>query len=246
MVLPLYDTDPLDENPYAFVTWSLILINIAVFLTQLGVSTDTELAMTRDLAVIPAAITGKVTLGGNLPPIFSVFTYMFLHGGWSHIIGNMLFLWVLGDNIEDAMGHLRYFFFYLLCGAAGGIAFLLSGPDAIVPLVGASGAVAGVVAAYLMLRPCAKITFLAFGFVPLRLGSAWVLGAWVLIQIWNVINVHGGETAWWAHIGGLAVGAVLTVVLRRPDVTLFECLRPGDVMAVKEVLSETNPRWRSR
>src|SRR5947199_1087807 len=242
MVLPLYDTDPLDQNPYAFVTWTLIAINIAVFLTQLGVSPDTELAMTRDLALIPAAITGKVTLGGDLPPILSVFTYMFLHGGWSHIIGNMLFLWVLGDNIEDAMGHLRYFFFYLLCGAAGGIAFLLSGPDAVVPLVGASGAVAGVVAAYLMLRPCAKITFLAFGFVPLRLGSAWVLGAWVLIQIWNVINVHGGETAWWAHIGGLALGAVLVVVLRRPDVTLFECLRPGDVMAVKQALSETNPR----
>jgi membrane associated rhomboid family serine protease len=246
MVIPIYDNDPLEQSHRAYVNWTLIIINVAVFLVQINASDDTSLAMTRDLALIPAAIIGKVTLGGNLPPILSVFTYMFLHGGWSHIIGNMLFLWVLGDNIEDAMGHLRYFFFYLLCGAAGGIAFLLSGPDAVVPLVGASGAVAGVVAAYLMLRPCAKITFLAFGFVPLRLGSAWVLGAWVLIQIWNVINVHGGETAWWAHIGGLAVGAVLTIVLRRPDVTLFECLRPGDVMAVKEVLSERNPRWGSR
>jgi membrane associated rhomboid family serine protease len=246
MVIPIYDNDPLDRNRRGYVNWTLIIINIAVFLVQINASDDTSLAMTRDLALIPAAITGKVTLGGDLPPILSVFTYMFLHGGWSHIIGNMLFLWVLGDNIEDAMGPLRYFFFYMLCGAAGGIAFLLSGPDTVVPLVGASGAVAGVVAAYLMLRPCATITFLAFGFVPLRLGSAWVLGAWVLIQIWNVINVHSGETAWWAHIGGLAVGAVLTIVLRRPDVTLFECLRPGDVMAVKQVLSETNPRWRSR
>jgi membrane associated rhomboid family serine protease len=242
MVIPIYDNDPLERTHRAFVNWTLIIINIAVFLVQIKASDDTSLAMTRDLALIPAAITGKVTLGGNLPPILSVFTYMFLHGGWSHIIGNMLFLWVLGDNIEDAMGHLRYFFFYMLCGAAGGIAFLLSGPDTVVPLVGASGAVAGVVAAYLMLRPCAKITFLAFGFVPLRLGSAWVLGAWVLMQIWNVINAHGGETAWWAHIGGLAVGAILTVVLRRPDVTLFECLRPGDVMAVKQVLSETRRR----
>ena len=246
MVIPIYDSDPLDQGRRAYVNWMLIVINIAVFLVQINASDDTALAMTRDLALIPAAVTGKVTLGGDLPPILSVFTYMFLHGGWSHIIGNMLFLWVLGDNIEDAMGPLRYFFFYLLCGAAGGIAFLLSGPDTVVPLVGASGAVAGVVAAYLMLRPCAKITFLAFGFVPLRLGSAWVLGAWVLIQIWNVINVHGGETAWWAHIGGLAAGAILTVVLRRPDVTLFECLRPGDVMAVKQVLSETHQRWGSR
>src|SRR3954449_3780223 len=222
MVLPLYDTDPLDQNPWAVVTWSLIVTNILVFVIQINASEDTALAMARDYALIPAAVTGKVTLGGKLPPILSVFTYMFLHGGWSHIIGNLLFLCVLGDNIEDALGPLRYFFFYILCGAAGGIAFLLSAPDGLVPLVGASGAVAGVVAAYLMLRPCAKITFLAFGFVPLRLGSAWVLGAWGLMQIWNVVNVHGGETAWWAHIGGLALGAVLVVVLRRPDVTLFE------------------------
>src|ERR1700730_12720642 len=135
MVIPIYDNDPLEKTHRAFVNWALIIINVAVFLVQINASDDTSLAMTRDLALIPAAITGKVTLGGTLPPILSVFTYMFLHGGWSHIIGNMLFLWVLGDNIEDAMGHLRYFFFYMLCGAAGGIAFLLSGPDAVVPLV---------------------------------------------------------------------------------------------------------------
>jgi rhomboid family protein len=246
VVIPIYDSDPLDRNPYAVVNWTLIVINVVVFLIQINVSDDTSLAMTRDLALIPAAITGKVTLGGNLPPILSVFTYMFLHGGWAHIIGNMLFLWVLGDNIEDAMGSVRYFFFYMLCGAAGGVAFLLSGPNGLVPLVGASGAVAGVVAAYLMLRPCAKITVLAFGFLPLRLGSAWVLGAWVLMQIWNVINVHGGETAWWAHIGGLALGALLTPLLRRPDVLLFECMRPGDVLAVKDVPLDPNRRWGSR
>jgi membrane associated rhomboid family serine protease len=246
MVIPIYDNDPLEKSHQAFVNWTLIALNVAAFLVQINVTEDATLVITRDYALIPAAIIGKVTLGGSLPPILSVFTYMFLHGGWMHLIGNMLFLWVLGDNIEDAMGHLRYFFFYMLCGAAGGIAFLLSGPDAVVPLIGASGAVAGVVAAYLMLRPCAKITFLAFGFLPLRLGSAWVLGFWVLVQIWNVITVHGGNTAWWAHIGGLAAGAVLVVILRRPDVTLFECLRPGDVMAVKEVLSQTNGTWRSR
>ncbi len=132
--------------------------------------------MVRDFALIPAAVTGKLTLGGDFPPIWSAFTYMFLHGGWSHIIGNMLFLWVYGDNIEDAFGSVRFFFFYMICGAAGGIAHLLSTPDSVIPLVGASGAVSGVVAAYLMLRPCAKITVLLFGFIPLGLGSAWVLG----------------------------------------------------------------------
>src|SRR5258708_38773795 len=127
MVVPISDKGPLEQGHWAYVNWALIIINLAVFLVQINAADDPPLAMTRDLALIPAAITGKVTPGGNLPPILSVFTYMFLHGGWSHIIGNMLFLWVLGDNIEDAMGHLRYFFFYLLCGAAGAIAFLLSG-----------------------------------------------------------------------------------------------------------------------
>jgi membrane associated rhomboid family serine protease len=246
MVLPLYDTDPLDRNPYAIVTWTLIAINIAVFLTQLGVLENTELAMTRDLALIPAAINGKLTLGGSLPPIFSVFTYMFLHGGWSHIIGNMLFLWVLGDNIEDAMGSVRFFFFYMLCGAAGGLAHLFMYPDSVVPLVGASGAVAGVVAAYLMLRPCAKILVLIFGLVPLRLGSAWVLGFWALAQIWNVLSPATGDTAWWAHIGGLAAGAVLTVWLRRPELPLFECMRPGDALHVRASVPAEKQRWGSR
>ena len=128
MVIPIYDNDPLDRNPYAFVTWTLIAINIVVFLIQLGASEDTEIVMLRDFALIPAAVIGKMELGGKLPPIVSAFTYMFLHGGWSHIIGNMLFLWVLGDNIEDAFGSVRFFFFYMLCGAAGGIAHLVSLP----------------------------------------------------------------------------------------------------------------------
>lgn len=246
MVLPLYDTDPLDRNPYAFVTWTLIAINVAVFLVQLGASENAELAMMRDYALIPAAITGKVTLGGSLPPILSVFTYMFFHGGWSHIIGNMLFLWVFGDNIEDAMGSVRFFFFYMLCGAAGGIAHLLVYPDSVVPLIGASGAVAGVVAAYLMLRPCAKIVVLMFGLVPLRLGSAWVLGFWALAQIWNVLSAAKGDTAWWAHIGGLLVGAVLVVLLRRPELRLFDCMRPGDVLHVQAAVPAEKRRWGSR
>ena len=246
MVIPLHDTDPLDKNPWAVVTWSLIVINVVVFFIELNVSESTDLKILRDYALIPAAISGKLTLGGDLPPIFSAFTYMFLHGGWSHIIGNMLFLWVLGDNIEDAFGSVRFFFFYMLCGAAGGLAHFAMYPDSAVPLVGASGAVAGVVAAYLMLRPCAKIFVLAFGLVPVWLGSAWVLGFWALAQIWNVMSAQGGDTAWWAHIGGLLAGAGLTLLFRRPDVGLFECMRPGDVIAARQVLSETSRRWGSR
>ena len=200
----------------------------------------------RDYALIPAAITGKLTLGGDLPPIVAVFTYMFLHGGWMHIIGNMLFLWVLGDNIEDAFGSVRFFFFFMLCGAAGGLAHLFMYPDSDVPLVGASGAVAGVVAAYLMLRPCAKITILLFGFIPIAIGSAWVLGFWSVVQVLNVFTAAGGDTAWWAHVGGLAAGAGLTLLFRRPDTVLFECMRPGDVIAARQLLSAENRRWGSR
>ena len=196
MVIPIYDNDPLDRNPYAFVTWTFIAINVVVFFIQLGASDDTQIAILRDYALIPAAVTGKLELGNSWPPIFGVFTYMFLHAGWLHIIGNMLFLWVLGDNIEDAFGSVRFFFFYMLCGAAGGLLHFAMNPDSVSPLVGASGAVAGVVGAYLMLRPCAKITILLFGFIPIAIGSAWVLGFWALMQIWNVLNAAGGDTAW--------------------------------------------------
>ena len=222
MVIPIYDSDPLDRNPYAVVNWSLIVVNILVFVVQITASDETTLAMTRDYALIPAAVTGKVTLGGDLPPILSVFTYMFLHGGWSHIIGNMLFLWVLGDNIEDAMGSVRYFFFYMLCGAAGGIAFLLSTPNSVVPLVGASGAVAGVVAAYLMLHPRVRIWVLAFRFIPLRIQAAWVLGLWVVTQFVMVVLAPADGVAWWAHVGGMVAGAVLILFMRRPGVPLFD------------------------
>ena len=246
MVIPIYDNDPLDRNPWAVVTWTLIVINIVMFLVQLGASEETNIILVRDYALIPAAIMGKLTLGGDLPPIVAVFTYMFLHGGWMHIIGNLLFLWVLGDNIEDAFGSVRFFFFFMLCGAAGGLAHLFMYPDSDVPLVGASGAVAGLVAAYLMLRPCAKITILLFGFIPIAIGSAWVLGFWSVVQFLNVFTAAGGDTAWWAHVGGLLAGAGLTLLFRRPDTVLFECMRPGDVIAARQVLSEENRRWGSR
>jgi membrane associated rhomboid family serine protease len=234
MVIPIYDNDPLEQSHRAYVNWTLIIINVAVFVVQINASDDTSLAMTRDLALIPAAITGKVTLGGNLPPILSVFTYMFLHGGWSHIIGNMLFLWVLGDNIEDAIGRSRYLVFYLLCGMAGGAAHVLAAPQSNVPLVGASGAIAGVIAAYMMLRPCAKITVLIFGFIPFRLASYWVLGFWALSQVWHVFSLEKSDTAWWAHVGGLAAGALLITIIRPAGVLLFECMRPEDAVAVAE------------
>src|SRR5690606_1926860 len=132
------------------------------------------------------------------------------------------FLWVFGDNVEDAVGHWRFLLFYLLCAVGAGLAHALMVPDSPSPLVGASGAVAGIVAAYLILHPRVKIWVLAFGRLPLRLSALWVLGFWVLVQVWSVVMMGDGNVAWWAHIGGLASGALLILVLRRPGVHLFD------------------------
>jgi membrane associated rhomboid family serine protease len=142
-----------------------------------------------------------------------------------HIGGNMLFLWVFGDNVEDAVGHGRFLAFYLLCGLAGGVAYLVSDPHSTVPLIGASGAIAGVVAAYLMMRPCAKVEVLVF-WIPMALAAYWVLGFWVAMQLWHIVQHAQDGTAWWAHIGGLLAGGTLILFLRQPGVRLFECVRP--------------------
>lgn len=230
MVIPLYDSDPLEKSRRAYVNWALIAACAVIYLIQQGGSDNTETIILRNFALFPVALTGEAITGGVLPPTLSVLTYMFLHGGWLHLLFNMLFLFTFGDNIEDALGHGRYLVFYLSCGIGAGFVHAITSPESNIPLVGASGAIAGVVAAYLMLRPCAKVTVLAFGAIPLRLGSAWVLGFWILVQIWHVLINEKGDTAWWAHIGGLAAGALLITVMRPPGVPLFECMRPGDAV----------------
>lgn len=230
MVIPIYDSDPLEESHRAYVNWTLIAINLAVFLVQSAAADHTSAMILANFALFPVAVTGDAITGGVVPPSLSIVTYMFLHGGWMHVLLNMLFLWVFGDNIEDALGHGRYLAFYLLCGMAGGAAHVLAAPHSEIPLVGASGAIAGVIAAYLMIRPCAKIVVLAFGVVPIRLASYWVLGFWILTQVWHVFTQQQGDTAWWAHVGGLVAGAALVTIMRRPGVQLFECMRPEDVV----------------
>jgi len=212
------------------VNWALIGINVVVFLLQQGASDDSDAMIVRNFALYPVSLIGDTAAGGALPAWTSLVTYMFLHAGWEHIFFNMLFLFTFGDNIEDSLGHGRYLVFYLLCGIGAGLAHAFMAQDSNVPLVGASGAIAGVVAAYMMLRPCAKIVALVFGIIPLRLGSVWVLGFWALIQVYHVLSDPTGDTAWWAHIGGLASGAILVTIMRPSGVVLFECMRPGDVL----------------
>src|SRR5262249_54518115 len=129
---------------------------------------------------------------------------------------------VFGDNVEDALGHLNFLVFYLACGVIAGLTHSLMMPSSGLPLIGASGAVAGVIAAYLILHPRVRVWVLAFRFIPLRISAALVLGAWIATQVVMVMLPDTGPVAWWAHIGGLVAGAVLVLFMRRPGVALFD------------------------
>jgi membrane associated rhomboid family serine protease len=182
------------------------------------------------------AVTPRELLGGTAllaPSSFSedgyaigeeatLLTYMFFHADVFHLVGNMLFLWVFGDNVEDAMGHLRFLVFYLACGVFAALFHAWMLPDSDLPLIGASGAVAGVIAAYLMLHPRVGVWVLAFKVIPLRITAGLALGVWIALQVVMVAMPDMGPVAWWAHIGGLIAGAVLIFFMRRPGVPLFD------------------------
>ncbi|MFK8253918.1 rhomboid family intramembrane serine protease [Ancylobacter terrae] len=232
MVLPLSDDNPLEGITHAYVTWALIALNVGVFiLLQRGYAGEIDIASAFSYGTIPAVVSHAAVLPDEyalLPPQLTLVSYMFLHGGWMHLIGNMAFLWVFGDNVEDALGHARYFIFYVLCGIAGGIAHTLAAPGSEIPLVGASGAISGIVAAYLMLHPRVRLWVLLFMGIPLRIPAILPLGAWIGFQVWSMLTVTEDGNAWWAHLGGLAAGAVLIVFMRRPGVPLWVLTPNGD------------------
>jgi membrane associated rhomboid family serine protease len=172
----------------------------------------------------PAILRGDVANPHAFPILLTPVTDMFVHLGWDHLLGNMLFLMIFGDNVEDALGHLRYLAFYVACSFASDLAYFLSSTHSTVPAVGASGAISGVVAAYLMIRPCAKVEVL-FVVFPVALSAYWVIGLFALSQLWNVLAHTQNGVAYWAHIGGMLAGAALLPLLRHPDVILFECVR---------------------
>lgn len=231
MMLPFNDDNPLERIERPYVTWALILANILVFLlVQHGWRDEIDVFSAYGYGTIPAVITHAAVLPAEysiLPAELTLVTYMFLHGGWMHLIGNMAFLWVFGDNVEDALGHLRFLAFYLLCGIAGALVHSLAMPDSPTPLVGASAGVSGLVGAYLMLHPNVRIWVLVLMRLPLRIPAIWPLGAWIAFQFWNLFTAADEETAWWAHMGGLATGAVLVVFMRRPGVPLWVMTRDG-------------------
>jgi membrane associated rhomboid family serine protease len=236
--IPLSDDNPLKVIPFQIVTVGLIIINIAVFvLTSVGPDSDAVIGF----AVVPNELflagTSLVPVGPNagmalVPEPYTLATYMFFHADIFHLAGNMIFLWVFGDNVEDAVGHVKFLLFYLACGIAAALthAVLVAGTEnADVPLIGASGAVAGVISAYLMLHPRVRVWVLAFKVIPLQISAALALGAWIVIQVVMVLMPEIGPVAWWAHIGGLIAGAVLIIFMRRPGVELFDRQLPRRV-----------------
>ncbi len=227
MFIPLHDTNNLKHIRLQWVTLTLIGLNVLIWLiTEMaGLQSEFVTAAVLGLGFIPSVVNDIAELPPSLvlvPENATYITYSFLHGGLLHLGSNMLFLWVFGDNVEDAMGHIRFLVFYFACAAAGAFAHALLLPASESPLIGASGAVAGVVAAYLMLHPKVRVWVLVLGRIPLPLPAFIPLLFWVLFQFFMVVTDVGGEVSWAAHVGGIVAGAVLVLVFRRSGVPLFD------------------------
>jgi membrane associated rhomboid family serine protease len=218
MFVPLHDDTPLRMIRFQWMTGAIVLANTAIFLTTGAFTSETTLAaVASGYGVIPGELTNALLGAYNpIPEPFTLLTYMFLHAGWMHLISNMLFLWVFADNIEDAFGHAGFLMLYLLCGVAGALVHTFVVPDSGAPLIGASGAVSGILAAYMLLFPRARVWILFLMRIPLRISAIYVLGGWFLLQVASafIVTPETLEVAWWAHIGGFVTGLLLTALLR--------------------------------
>ena len=226
-MIPLQDDTPSSLKPY--VTLFLIAACSAVYLWQWSMDLGAARRVVFALGAIPAVLLTDARLPLDLewiPRYATPVTSMFLHGSWMHLLGNMLFLWIYGDNVEDALGHARYLLFYFLCGIVAIFAQALSNPHSAYPIIGASGAISGVLGAYLLLFPRAKVltlVLLPFFFTTVRVPAMLLLLLWFAAQLLSDIVVSDGGTAvaFRAHIGGFLTGMLLVSVLKRRDVRLL-------------------------
>src|SRR5882762_6040919 len=209
-MIPLRDIIPSRTTPV--VTISLIAVNVLVFLYELALGRGVD-AFTLYWGLVPAAFSWVTVL-----------TSMFLHGGIMHVAGNMLYLWIFGDNVEDRMGHGRFLVFYLLCGIAAALAQTIAAPDSVVPMVGASGAIAGVMGAYFVLYPKSRIVTLVplfFFFQIIEVPAIFFLGIWFAMQflsgVGSIVSAAQGGVAFWAHVAGFLAGLSGVIVFRRPE-----------------------------
>jgi membrane associated rhomboid family serine protease len=217
MFIPLKDNNP--SRSYPVVNITLILANVVVFLYQFALPPYDQRLFVLSNSMVPARI--GAFLGGHVgfeAAFLPFLTSMFLHSGLLHIAGNMLFLWIFGDNVEDFFGHLTYLFFYMACGIGAGILHVFFNLGSTIPALGASGAISGVMGAYMLLYPRERITTLVFIFV-VPIPAVIILGTWFLFQFLAGINALGGiatgGVAVWAHVGGFLLGVLLTLLARR-------------------------------
>ncbi len=226
MLLPIRDDNPHTTKP--FVNYALIASCIAVFLWQNGLDEGASEFAAYAYGLVPGRISGQVKFPNiEVPAIFTLVTHMFMHGGWMHLIGNMWFLWIFGDNVEASLGHKRYLIFYLACGLAAAEGQFSLNPASDIPMIGASGAISGVLGAYLILHPRSNIKvfvllIIFFTFVNM---PAWiVLGFYFLMQLWSEAGTTPDEpgVAFMAHIAGFVAGAAMVFFFRKPQVSVFQ------------------------
>ncbi|MBW6423825.1 rhomboid family intramembrane serine protease [Rhizobium sp. XQZ8] len=225
MFIPLHDAVELKYIRIQFVTIGLIAVNIIIWLLSTMASPATVEHASLGLGFIPAVIFDHAVLDPSLivvPEDATFITYAFLHLDFWHLASNMLFLWVFGDNVEDALGHMRFFIFYLLCAAAGAALHGFVGPESQGPLIGASGAISGVVAAYFLLHPRVQVWVLVLLRIPLPLPAFIPLALWIVQQFVMLWFDLDGMVSWGAHVGGIVAGALLVLVMRRKGVPLFD------------------------
>lgn len=227
-----------DENPsstFPIVTIGIIVVCAVAWIFIQGMGETRALAGSFcHFALIPGKVFGLLPAGFHIPMsetltcvvqgqggVYTIITHMFLHGGWFHLIGNLWFLWVFGDNVEDAMGHIPFLLFYVLCGIAAAAAQIITNPASAIPMVGASGAIGGVMGGYARLYPQAKVhtlIFLGFIITTASIPAIYMLGYWFVIQLIGglpALQSSGGGVAFWAHIGGFLAGLALVGVFRR-------------------------------
>ena len=222
-MIPIRDFNPTTRRPY--VTVAIIVVCVLTFLWQASLGLRAGQEATMRFGFIPALFFGHAAWPAGvdvIPSWATLFTSMFMHGGFMHLAGNMLYLWIFGNNIEDVTGHVRYALFYLLCGLSAAMAQAVPDPHSTIPMIGASGAISGVLGAYLLLFPKARVmVIIPFGFLFVHtLPAGWLLGFWIVFQLGSGFasaSADGGGVAWWAHVGGFVAGMALIHLFREKN-----------------------------
>jgi membrane associated rhomboid family serine protease len=225
-VIPLHDDNPTERVP--FVTVAFIIMCVSVYVYQQSLPDRLEQLFVFQYGAIPSVVFGQASLpeevAVTVPAGITLMTSMFLHGSWMHLLGNMLYLWIFGNNIEDAMGHVKFIIFYVLCGILAALSHAVTDTASQIPMVGASGAISAVLGAYLLLYPRAHVLVLMPGIGMTRVAAGMVLGMWFVMQLVSggmSAGASAGGVAFFAHVGGFVSGMVLIGLFKRPDVPFF-------------------------